>query len=76
MFGIPHSGPVLCGYINPTDDAEETCKKSFLLSVISPLAVFQNQDPKTTPYSLSADSISAIIKMLRQRLTYLIYMRT
>lgn len=43
-FGIPVSGPSLCGFKPQTSD-EELCARYFQLAVVSPLAILYNKEP-------------------------------
>ena len=40
-FGIPFVGPSLCGF-RPDKNDKELCARYFQLSVLSPLAIMQN----------------------------------
>jgi alpha-glucosidase (family GH31 glycosyl hydrolase) len=46
-FGIPYTGPILCGYRTGSDT--DLCARYFQLSVLSPLAIMQNDDQNFEP---------------------------
>lgn len=72
-YGIPASGPNLCGYAPQTAD-EELCVRYFQLAITSPLAVL-NSMIAPMPYTFQSKTRTGIVTALRQRLSLFSYMR-
>jgi len=78
MFGIPNVGSNLCGATFAKDEKaiDELCLRSYALSVISPIAIFNNDATDATKIPFTLTTSANIASVLNQRMQFMAYMRT